>query len=69
MAGQRIEIWNLGPVDRTSILEHLISTGRVDMGERHSAVLEEFNVAEPFQDGLNPVVRDICELGKFDISG
>lgn len=69
VAGQRNETLNLGPVDRTAILEHLISKVRRDMSERYSAMLEEHNVAEILEKALNPVVKDICEQGKFDLSG
>ncbi|OQD66672.1 hypothetical protein PENPOL_c004G04918 [Penicillium polonicum] len=40
VAGSGIETLNLGPVDRTSILEHLISHVRLEMSERYSSVLE-----------------------------
>ncbi|OQE89858.1 hypothetical protein PENNAL_c0013G10378 [Penicillium nalgiovense] len=40
-AGSQIETLNLGPVDRTSILEHLISNVRLQVGERYFSVLEE----------------------------
>lgn len=68
VAGSQIETLNLGPVDRTSILEHLISKVRLEMNERYSSVLEEYDVARILEDSLSPAVKDICEQGKFDLA-
>lgn len=68
VAGSGIETPNLGPVDRTSILEHLISNVRLEMSERYSSVLEEYNIAKILEDSLSPAVKDICEQGKFDLT-
>ncbi|CAI7577147.1 unnamed protein product [Penicillium crustosum] len=54
VAGSGIETPNLGPVDRTSILEHLISNVRLEMSERYSSVLEEYNIAKILEDSLSP---------------
>ncbi|KAJ5385443.1 hypothetical protein N7517_003354 [Penicillium concentricum] len=67
VAGDRIETLNLGPVDRSSILEHLISNVRIEMSERYSSVLEEYDIARILEDGLSPAVKEICEQGKFDL--
>lgn len=67
MAGQRIKTLNLGPVDRTSILEHLISNVRLEMSERYFSVLEKSDIGRTLEESLNPVVQYICEQGKFDI--
>ena len=67
MAGILNETLNLGPVDRTPILEHLISNVRLEMSERYSSVLEEFDIARILEDSLSPVVKNICEKGKFDL--
>lgn len=68
VAGSRIETLNLGPIDRTSILEHLISNVRLGMSERYSSVLEEYDIAKILEDSLSPAVKDICEQGKFDLT-
>ncbi|KAF9247790.1 hypothetical protein DTO006G1_6085 [Penicillium roqueforti] len=67
VAGILNKTLNLGPVDRTSILEHLISNVRLEMSERYSSVLEEFDIARILEDSLSPVVKNICEKGKFDL--
>ncbi|CAG8072561.1 unnamed protein product [Penicillium nalgiovense] len=67
-AGSQIETLNLGPVDRTSILEHLISNVRLQVGERYFSVLEEYDISRILEDSLSPVVKDICEQGKFDLN-
>ncbi|KAJ5954177.1 hypothetical protein N7501_008456 [Penicillium viridicatum] len=68
VAGSGIETLNLGPVDRTSILEHLISHVRLEMSERYSSVLEQYDIAKILEDSLSPAVKDICEQGKFDLT-
>ncbi|OQD91356.1 hypothetical protein PENSOL_c055G08441 [Penicillium solitum] len=52
VAGNGIETLNLGPVDRTSILEHLISNVRLEMSERYSSVLENL-----LEIGQNPETK------------
>lgn len=69
VAGSQIETLNLGPVDRTSILEHLISKVRLEMSERYSSLFEEYDIARILEDSLSPAVKDICEQGKFDLIG
>lgn len=68
VAGSGIETLNLGPVDRTSILEHLIANVRLEMSGRYSSVLEEYDIAKILEDSLSPAVKDICEQGKFDLT-
>lgn len=68
VAGNGIETLNLGPVDRTSILEHLISNVRLEMSERYSSVLEKYDITKILEDSLSPAVKDICEQGKFDLT-
>ncbi|KAJ5834165.1 hypothetical protein N7447_000191 [Penicillium robsamsonii] len=67
VSGDRIETLNLGPVDRASILEHLLSNVRLEMSERYSSVLEEYDIARILEDSLSPAVKKICEQGKFDL--
>jgi hypothetical protein len=67
-AGHPIETLNLGPVDRTPILEHLISKLRLEMSERYFSVLEEYDIGRTLEESLNPVVKHICEQGKFDLT-
>ena len=64
--GLPIETLDLGPVDRPSILEHLIEKVHLEMNERYSPVLGEYDIVGMLENSLNPIVKDICEQGKFD---
>ncbi|KAJ5514977.1 hypothetical protein N7463_004529 [Penicillium fimorum] len=59
VSGDRIETLNLGPIDSTSILEHLISNVRLEMKERYSSVLEEYDIARILEESLSPSVKEI----------
>lgn len=61
VAGHPIETLNLGYVDRTPILEHLISKLRLEMSERYFSVLEEYDIGRTLEESLDPVVKHICE--------
>lgn len=37
------------------------------MEDRYSSVLSTCDVAEILENSLNPVVREVCEQGKFDL--
>lgn len=68
VAGRRIETLNLGPVDRILILKHLVSKVRLEMSERYSPVFKEYDIVRTLERALNPIVKDICEQGKFGLA-
>lgn len=37
------------------------------MNERYSPVLGEYDIVRMLENSLNPIVKDICEQGKFDL--
>ena len=63
----RMETANLGPVNRATILDHLLSKVLEKMKERYTSVLEENNIGQLLERALNPIVKAICEQGNFDL--
>lgn len=59
---------NLGPVDRSKILKHLLAKVKSKYGERYAPVLEIDDLERILEDGLESAVRDICANGQFTLS-
>lgn len=64
-AGLPITLWEMGRIDRASILAFLISKVGVKMNARYLSVLKRQHVAAILEAGLNATVRSVCQDGKF----
>ncbi|PLB50512.1 hypothetical protein P170DRAFT_463696 [Aspergillus steynii IBT 23096] len=64
-----LELPNFGPVNRTAILNHILSTaGReIPRFTRFFGDVDRRRVVQILEEGLSPAVRRICDEGLFDI--
>lgn len=60
---------NIGPVNRTDILEHILCTAAREIPRftQLFAEVKQERVAQILEEGVSPAVRRICDQGLFDI--
>ncbi|KAL2865707.1 uncharacterized protein BJX67DRAFT_173130 [Aspergillus lucknowensis] len=66
--GLPIILESLGPIDRTMILQNLISEVRIRYGKRYKSLFDLEDVMTILEDKLNPTVRNLCETGDFTLA-
>lgn len=61
-----VHLENIGPIDRISIVRHILLRVSNKYEKRYSVLLKS-EVVKVLEEKLNPAVREICDNGRFTL--